>query len=108
MRRRTVRILTGVVIVVVVLGIAYAVAVAVSAAKLRRAYAALEKAGRPTQVAQVIPPNVPDVNNAALLYTSAALLLKAQPAPEKDLLAYLGSLAGRSARTAPSGRTGRA
>ncbi|NLZ06593.1 MAG: hypothetical protein GXY19_15620 [Phycisphaerae bacterium] len=96
MRRRTVRILTGVVIVVVVLGIIYAVAVAVSAAKLRRAYAALEKAGRPTQVAQVIPPNVPDANNAALLYQSAALLLKAQPAPEKDLLAYLGNLAGRS------------
>lgn len=96
MRRRTVRILTGVVIVVVVVGIAYAVAVAASAAKLRRAYAALEKAGRPTQVAQVIPPNVPDVNNAALLYTSAALLLKAQPAPEKDFLAYLGNLAGNS------------
>ncbi|MDY0356900.1 MAG: hypothetical protein RBR19_13550 [Sedimentisphaerales bacterium] len=96
MRRRTVRILTGVVIVVVILGIAYAVAVAISAAKLRRAYAALEKAGRPTQVAQVIPPNVPDANNAALLYQSAALLLKAQPAPEKDLLAYLGNLVGRS------------
>ncbi|HPC96785.1 MAG TPA: hypothetical protein PLU87_17705 [Sedimentisphaerales bacterium] len=96
MRRRTVRILTGVVMVAVVLGIAYAVAVAVSAAKLRRAYDALEKAGRPTQAAQVIPPNVADADNAALLYRSAALLLKAQPAPEKNLLEYLGNLAGTS------------
>ncbi len=96
MRRRTAQILTGVAIVVVLLGIVYAVAVAVSAAKLRRAYAALEKAGRPTQIAQVIPPDVPDPENAALLYESAVLLLKAQPAPEKDLLEYLGKLAGTS------------
>jgi len=96
MRKRTTRILTGVAIVVVVLGIVYAVAVAVSAAKLRRAYAALEKAGRPTQIAQVIPPLVPDPENAALLYESAVLLLKAQPAPEKNLLEYLSNLAGTS------------
>lgn len=96
MRKRMVRILTAVAMVVVVLGIVYAVAAAVSAAKLRQAYAALGKAGRPTEIAQVIPPNVPDANNAALLYQSAALLLKAQPAPEKDLLAYLGNLAGSS------------
>lgn len=96
MRKRTTRILTGVAIVIVLLGIVYAVAVAVTAARLRRAYAALEQAGRPTQTAQVIPPDVPDPENAALLYESAVLLLKAQPAPEKNLLEYLGNLAGTS------------
>jgi hypothetical protein len=42
--------------------------------------------------ADVIPKIVPDTENAALLYESAALLLKAQPAPEGNLLEYLGGL----------------
>jgi hypothetical protein len=40
----------------------------------------------------VIPTEVPDTENAALLYESAILLLKAQPAPEGNLLEYLGGL----------------
>lgn len=99
MKKRLVRILTAVAVVIVALGIIYAIAVAISAAKLRRAYAELEKAGRPMRSADVIPPEIPDAENAALLYQSAALLLKAQPAPQKsedqkdkDLLSYLGSL----------------
>jgi hypothetical protein len=107
MRKRTVKILKIIAIVLVVLGVIYAIAVAVSSAKLRRAYADLEKDGRPMKQTDVIPPEVPDTENAALLYESAILLLKAQPAPNGNLLEYLGE--GRQAvndmemSTAPEG-----
>jgi len=94
MRKRTVKILTGVAVVLVLLGLIYSVAVSISAAKLRGAYAALKKDGRPMTPQEVIPPEVAERRNAAPLYESAALLLKAQPAPEKDLLEYLGGLSG--------------
>ena len=80
MRKRTVRILTGVAVIVLALGLSYGIAVAVGAARLRRAYATLEKDGRPMRMADVVPPEVPDTENGALLYESAALLLKAEPA----------------------------
>jgi hypothetical protein len=92
MRKKTVKILTVIAITLVVLGVIYAIAVAVSSAKLRRAYADLQKDGRPMTQADVIPPEVPDADNAALLYESAILLLKAQPAPDGNLLEYLGGL----------------
>lgn len=92
MRKRTVKILKIIAIVLFVLSLIYAVAVGVSSAKLRKAYATLEKAGRPMEPADVIPPEVPDAENAALLYESAILLLKAQPAPDGNLLDYLRGL----------------
>ena len=92
MRKRTVKILTGVAVALVLLGLIYSVAVGISAARLRGAYAALREDGRPMTPEEVIPPEVPEGQNAAPLYESAALLLKAQPAPEKDLLTYLGDL----------------
>lgn len=92
MRKRTRKILTGIGITIVVLGVIYAIATAVSSAKLRKAYAALEKEGRPMKQADIIPPQVPDEENAALLYESAFLLLKAQPAPDRNLLEHLGGL----------------
>ena len=95
MRKRTVKILKYIAIVLVVLSLIYAIAVGVSAAKLRRAYADLKKDGRPMKQADVIPPEVPDSENAALLYESAALLLKAQPALEGNLLVYLGGLSDK-------------
>ena len=95
MKKRTVKILTGIAIVLVVLGLIYAVAVGVSSSKLHHAYAALEKDGRPMEPWQVIPRDVPDTENAALLYESAALLLKSQPAPQKSLSDYLGDLSSK-------------
>jgi hypothetical protein len=92
MRKRTVKILKIIAIVLVVLSLIYAIAVGVSGAKLRRAYADLKKDGRPMKQTDVIPPEVPDTENAALLYESAILLLKAQPAPDGNLLEYLGGL----------------
>jgi len=95
MKKRTVKILTGIAIVLVVLGLIYAIAVSVSSAKLRRAYADLKKDGRPMEPADVIPPEVSDTENAALLYQSAALLLKAQPARDDNLLVDLGDLSDK-------------
>ena len=92
MRNRTVRILKGIGITLVILGLIYAVATAVSFGKLRRAYADLEKAGRPMKSDAIIPPAVADTENAALLYESAILLLKAQPAADENLLDHLGGL----------------
>jgi hypothetical protein len=92
MRKRAVKILTGIGIAVVVLGVIYAVGVAVSTAKLRKAYAALQKDTRPIRPVDIIPPTVPDAENAALLYRSAILLLKAQPADQESLLGRLGDL----------------
>lgn len=105
MKKRTARILTGAAVVIMALGVTYAIAVAVSAARLRRTYAEIEKAGRPMRAPEVIPPTVPDAENGALLYQSAALLLRAQPAPfkepdqrHKDLLSYISALCSRPAR----------
>ena len=89
MKKRTVKILTVIGITVVALGVLYAIAVGVSSAKLRRAYAELKKDGRPMSQAEIVPLKVPDDENAALLYESAALLLKAQPAPSGNLLDYV-------------------
>jgi len=85
MRKRYVRILTGIAIVVIALGLVYAIWVGISAAKVRQAYAALEKDARPMHIADVIPPQVPELDNAALLYQSAAMLLKAMPAPKRKM-----------------------
>ena len=95
MRKRTVKILKIIAIIVVFLSLIYAIAVGVSAAKLRRVYADLKNDNRPMRPADVIPPEIPDSENAALLYESAALLLKAQPAPEGNLLEYLGGLSDK-------------
>jgi len=102
MHKTSVKILTGVAIVVVALGVTYAIMLARATAKLGRAYADLEKDGRPMRAADVIPPQVPDAQNGAMLYASGALLLKAQPSPEtgqpdarrEDLLGYLSAQAG--------------
>jgi hypothetical protein len=78
MSKRKARILTGVAVVVVALGVLYGVAVAASAYRLHNAYAALQKERRPMKIADIAPPQVPDSENAALLYQSAGLLLRAQ------------------------------
>jgi hypothetical protein len=61
-------------------------------AKLRAAYAALEQDGRPMDASEVIPPGIPQGQNAALLYERAAAMLREEPAPKKNLLEYLGRL----------------
>ncbi|MBN1506461.1 MAG: hypothetical protein JW955_06425 [Sedimentisphaerales bacterium] len=94
MRKRSKWMLTGIGIVVVALGTMYGVALSRATARLREAYAALEKDGRPMRLADVTPEKVPDEQNAALLYAKAASMLKTQPAPDKNLLKDLGKLSG--------------
>ena len=92
MRKRSKWVLAGIGIIIVALAGLYATALARSTAKLREAYAALEKDGRPMRAADVTPEKVPDEQNAAVLYEKAAAMLKAQPAHGDDLLKYLGTL----------------
>ena len=92
MRKRFVKILTGLAVVLVALGVVYAVWVGISAGKLRRAQTALRVAGRPLRAIDVIPGDVPDTENAALLYESAILLLRSQAGSENSLLSDLGNL----------------
>jgi hypothetical protein len=89
MHRRSKRILTGLGIFVVVLAVLYAILLARATVKLRRAYAALEADGRPMRIDEITPPKVPDSENAAVLYQSAVLLLKSQPAGDKSLFQRL-------------------
>ena len=81
-----------VVVLVIVLALLYAAGVWITAADVRRAYAALEKDGRPMTAEQIIPKPVPDWENAALLYDGTAKQLKAEQAGDKDVLSTLSSL----------------
>jgi hypothetical protein len=85
MHRRSKRILTAFGLVIVVLAVAYAVLLAQATLKLRRAYAALAAEGRPMRAAEVLPPQIPDSDNAAVLYQSAVLMLKGQPTGDMSL-----------------------
>ncbi|MBM4024577.1 MAG: hypothetical protein FJ280_04120 [Planctomycetes bacterium] len=92
MHRRSKRILTVLGVIIVAFAALYAIAVVRATTRLRRAYAALGADGRPLRAAEIIPPEVPDAQNAAVLYQSAALMLKGQAAGEKDLLQRLDDL----------------
>jgi hypothetical protein len=89
MHRRSKRILTGLGIFIVVLAVVYAILLVRATVKLRRAYAALQADGRPMRIEEITPPKVPDSENAAVLYQSAVLLLKSQPAGDKSLFQRL-------------------
>lgn len=78
---------------VLILAAVYVVLTLITGWQLRQAYAAVTAAGRPATTAQIIPPKVPDTDNAALLYQSAALILKADKAGDKDSLHQLSDLA---------------
>jgi hypothetical protein len=89
MHRRSKRILTGLGIFVVALAVIYALLLVRATVKLRRAYAALQAEGRPMRIDEITPPKVPDSENAAVLYQSAVLLLKSQPAGDRSLFERL-------------------
>ncbi len=61
------------------LAVVYASLCLWSAWKLRRACQALAKDGRPMSLAPLIPPRLPDTENAALVYQAAIKLLKSRP-----------------------------
>ncbi|MBN2450037.1 MAG: hypothetical protein JXR77_06590, partial [Lentisphaeria bacterium] len=79
-------------IAVIVLIVLHAALLLVSGLVLRKEYIELRKAGRPMTAEEIIPPEVPDAENGALLYTSAILLLKSENAGNDSLLRRLGEL----------------
>lgn len=94
MHKRNKKILIGVGAVVGVLVIVYGVALVRSSLRLRAAYAVLEQDGRPMVAADLIPPEVPDAQNAAPLYEKAAALLKKEAVTrKKTLLEHSASVA---------------
>ena len=80
MKQHTVKTLKWLGIVAVVLAIAYAILAFAANRSLSRAYAALETDGRPIEFEDIIPPEIPDSDNAALVYRRVVLQLKAEKA----------------------------
>ena len=92
MNKRTARGLKIAAIVIVVLVAACVVLRCLAAASLRRAYAALEAAGRPMRASALIPPPIPGEQNGALLCDAGAVLLKSRFVGEVTLLKRLSDL----------------
>lgn len=78
--------------VLLALAIVYAILMIASSRTLRNVYLALQKGGRPMRADQIIPPPVPDADNAALLYQAAALKLKAERVGTINLFERLNDL----------------
>ena len=105
MKKRTVKLLKWSAIVLIALSLIYALLLGISSFKLRRAYSALEKDNRPMKPEEVIPPTLAHTENAALLYESAWLRLKAEPAGDTDLLSHMADLATEYSQGAPNTAT---
>jgi hypothetical protein len=96
MRGRSRKILIGIVVVAAVLGLAYGIALGRSKARLREAYAALKRDGRPMRAADLVLADIPDEQNAAPLYERAAAMLAVpldEDVAERDLLERVARLA---------------
>lgn len=79
MKKRTAVILKWVGIVVVVLGFVYGAMDFASRRAIKREYDALRAEGRPMELREIVPPAMPDADNAALVYNAAIQMLKAEP-----------------------------
>jgi hypothetical protein len=79
MKKRTAVILKWVGIVVVVLGFVYGAMDFASRRAIKREYDALRAEGRPMELREIVPPAIPDADNAALVYNAAIQMLKAEP-----------------------------
>ncbi len=84
MKRRTVSILKWGGIVVVVLGFAYGALDFAWRRALKCEYDALRAEGRPMELRDIVPPAIPDADNAALVYNAAIQMLKAEPPVKLD------------------------
>jgi len=93
MKKQTATVLKWVGLSVIALGVLYAVFLGAGNRALRNAYAALEADGRPMKAQQIIPAEIPDTDNAALVYKAVVLQLQAEKAGEKDLFTELSNAA---------------
>lgn len=92
MKKRTTKVLTWVGAFILVLALVAAVFLGTGRRSLRKAYEALEADGRPMTPEQVIPAQIPDSDNAALVYQAVVLQLQAEEAGEGGLLPEAGAL----------------
>lgn len=83
----------------------YAIVAWLGHRSLSRAYAALEADGRPMKAEQIIPAEIPDADNAALIYESVVLRLKAEQADGENLYERLENLASDMASDKPKTET---
>jgi len=80
------------------LGMLYAVLLLLSSRSLRDAYADLEADERPMKQEDLIPPQIPEQENAATFFQAAILVLKAESHEEENLFARLHELSDDLAR----------
>jgi len=88
MHTKMVAVINGAFFGLVALGIVYGVSLELSEYRLHQAYAALQADGRPLQLAQIIPPAIPDTNNAAPVCQAVKRKLKAERVGEKNQKAF--------------------
>jgi len=93
MKPRTAKILKWIAGVVVAMALVYVALLIYADRALQNAHAALEADGRPMKLEQIIPAEIPDTDNAALVYEAVILKLKAEKVGEESLLEKLASLA---------------
>jgi hypothetical protein len=111
MKKRTAVILKWLGIVVVALGFAYGALDFAGRRALKRERDALRADGRPMELREIVPPAIPDADNAALVYNAAVQMLKAEPPAKLDgyappsgrvignLLEQLGDVASEALRS---------
>lgn len=87
---------------VIAVALVYVTLLLLASLRLKRAYGALEAAGRPMVLEEVIPADLPDTRNAALLYEAAMLRLKAEPHEESDLYTTLEEASDRMLEDRPA------
>jgi hypothetical protein len=79
MKKRTASLLKWGGIVAVVLGFAYGALNFASHRALKHEYDNLRAEGRPMELGDIIPPAIPNADNAALVYNAAMQMLQAEP-----------------------------
>jgi hypothetical protein len=100
MTRRTAGLLTWLAAAMALAAIGYAALFVVTAVQARRVENRLRANGRPMRAEEVIPPPVPDGENAAMLYNAAFLRLRAAPADGGSLMDRLRTLTAAKDRVA--------
>lgn len=93
MNTRTIQIIKWTAGVVLAFALAYVALLVYANQAVENAHAALEADGRPMKLEQIIPAEIPDADNAALVYEAVILKLKAEKLGEESLLEKLASLA---------------
>ena len=93
MKRRLVKTLKTLGYTAIVLAVIYAFLLTTGNIALKRAYKALESEGRPMQAEELIPPEIPATQNAALIYEAVMLQLKSEPAGDEGLFSALDDCA---------------